>query len=94
MFKPRQKNVCIVLLKNAIENTPDEGKIEVNGQCKDNEIRIDVHDYGVGITSQNQKMIFGGFFHTQDTYLYSSKRPYVFNARGSGSDLLRLKSFS
>ena len=30
MFKLRQKNVCIGLLKNAIENTPDEGKIEVN----------------------------------------------------------------
>jgi hypothetical protein len=39
-------------------------------------------------------MIFGGFFHTQDTELYSSKRPYKFNAGGSGSDLLRTKSFS
>jgi len=64
-LSPDKKKVCISLLKNAIENTPDEGKIEVNGQCKDNEIRIDVHDYGVGITSQNQKMIFGGFFHTR-----------------------------
>ena len=33
-------------------------------------------------------------FHTQDTDLYSSKRHYEFNAGGSGSDLLRLKSFS
>jgi len=88
------KKVFLGLLKNAIENTPDEGKIEVTIQSEDNEIRIDIHDYGVGITSQNQKMIFGGFFHTQDTELYSSKRPYEFNAGGSGSDLLRTKSFS
>jgi len=88
------KKICIGLFKNAIENTPDEGKIEATIQPEDNEIRIDIHDYGVGITSQNQKMIFGGFFHTQDTELYSSRRPYEFNAGGSGSDLLRAKSFS
>jgi signal transduction histidine kinase len=94
MDKNILKKVFLGLLKNAIENTPDEGKIEVTIQSKDNEIRIDVHDHGVGITPQNQKLIFGGFFHTQDTDLYSSKRPYEFNAGGSGSDLLRVKSFS
>ena len=88
------KKVFLGLLKNAIENTPDEGKIEIIIQSEDNKIRIDIHDYGVGITLQNQKMIFGGFFHTQDTEVYSSRRPYEFNAGGSGSDLLRIKSFS
>jgi signal transduction histidine kinase len=88
------KKIFLGFLKNATENTPDEGKIEVTIQSADNEIQIDIYDYGVGITSQNQKMIFGGFFHTQDTELYSSKRPYEFNAGGSGSDLLRTKSFS
>jgi len=39
-------------------------------------------------------MIFGGFFHTQETELYSSRRPYEFNAGGSGSDLLRTRAFS
>lgn len=88
------RKVCIGLLRNAIENTPDEGKIEITAQSGDSVIQINVHDYGVGITEENQKMIFGGFFHTQDTDLYSSKRHYEFNAGGSGSDLLRLKSFS
>jgi len=94
MDKTILKKVFLGLLKNAIENTPDEGKIEITIQSEDNKIRIDIHDYGVGITSENQKMIFGGFFHTQNTALYSSKRPYEFNAGGSGSDLLRTKSFS
>lgn len=88
------KKVCEGLLKNAIENTPDEGTIEITAKIHNDEIRIVFHDYGVGITPQNQQMIFGGFFHTQDTALYSSKRPYEFNAGGAGSDLLRIKCFS
>ena len=82
------------LLKNAIESTPDEGKIEVSLRDTDHEICIDFRDYGVGISPQNQKLIFHGFFHTQDTMDYSTKRPYQFNAGGAGSDLLRTKVFS
>jgi signal transduction histidine kinase len=88
------EKVCTGLLKNAIENTPDQGLIEIAVTKKNSEIRIEFRDTGVGITSENQKMIFGGFFHTQDTMLYSSKRPYEFNAGGTGSDLLRIKTFS
>jgi len=86
--------VCCSLLKNAIENTPDEGKIEITAKTVNGETIIDFHDYGVGITLENQKIIFGGFFHTHDTRLYSSKKPYEFNAGGSGADLLRIKVFS
>jgi len=82
------------LLKNAVENTPDEGKIEVGLKGTDHEICIDFRDYGIGISPQNQNLIFHGFFHTQDTMNYSSKRPYQFNAGGAGSDLLRTKVFS
>ena len=88
------KKTCSGLLKNAIENTPDEGKIEIMAKAVNGEIRVNFHDYGIGITPQNQKMIFGGFFHTQETEYYSSKTPYEFNAGGSGSDLLRIKTFS
>ncbi|MCK4795233.1 MAG: GAF domain-containing sensor histidine kinase, partial [Desulfobacteraceae bacterium] len=88
------KKVCGGLLKNAVENMPDEGKIEIRAGSGEDGILIEFHDYGVGITPQNQEMVFGGFFHTQDTDFYSSKRPYEFNAGGSGSDLLRAKAFS
>ncbi|MBN1831600.1 MAG: GAF domain-containing sensor histidine kinase [Deltaproteobacteria bacterium] len=82
------------LLRNAIENTPDEGTIKIVARKKDDEIRVSFQDFGVGITPDNQQLIFGGFFHTQKTELYSSKRAYEFNAGGSGSDLLRTKCFS
>jgi signal transduction histidine kinase len=82
------------LLRNAIENTPDEGTIKIFAKKEDNEIRVSFKDFGVGITPDNQQLIFGGFFHTQKTELYSSKRAWEFNAGGSGSDLLRTKTFS
>jgi signal transduction histidine kinase len=88
------RKVCGGLLKNAIENTPDGGEIVINTKSADTVIRIDFYDRGVGVTPQNQKLIFKGFFHTQDTNLYSSRRPYEFNAGGSGSDLLRTKILS
>jgi PAS domain S-box-containing protein len=82
------------LIKNAVENTPDEGRIEIAVQPKGEGASLIVHDYGVGIPEEAQKRIFEGFFHTQDTMAYSSKRPFDFNAGGKGADLLRMKIFS
>jgi signal transduction histidine kinase len=81
------------LLKNAIENTPDEGMIAVSYEKTDHEVLLKVEDFGVGITEENQKLIFGGLFHTQETDLYSSGKPYDFNAGGKGLDLLRMKVY-
>jgi PAS domain S-box-containing protein len=82
------------LIKNAVENTPDEGKIELAVRRKGEGSLLRVHDYGVGIPEALQKRIFEGFFATQDTMAYSSKRPFDFNAGGKGADLLRMKIFS
>jgi PAS domain S-box-containing protein len=82
------------LVKNAIENTPDEGKIEIQVRKKNEGAELIVRDYGVGITEDAQRRIFEGFFTTQDTMAYSSKRPFDFNAGGKGADLLRMKIFS
>ena len=70
------------LIRNAVENTPDEGKIEIKVRKRGN------------ITAENQKHIFEGFFVTRDTMAYSSQRPFDFNAGGKGADLLRMKIFS
>ena len=82
------------LIKNAIENTPDEGEIAVFVKKKGEGSELVVRDYGMGITEENQKRIFEGFFTTQETMAYSSKRPFDFNAGGKGADLLRMKIFS
>jgi PAS domain S-box-containing protein len=82
------------LVKNAIENTPDEGRIEMIVQTKGQGAEMIVRDFGVGITEENQSRIFEGFYATQETMDYSSKRPFDFNAGGKGVDLLRMKIFS
>ncbi len=82
------------LLRNAVENTPDGGQIILNAWEDSSEITIEISDFGTGITEENQKNLFWGFFHTQDTKYYSTKRPYDFNAGGSGGDLLRMKLFA
>ena len=90
---PLQK-VIDGIIKNAIENTPDEGKIQIFVHKKERGAELVVHDYGVGITEDHQRRIFEGFFSTQETLDYSSKTPFDFNAGGKGTSLLRMKIFS
>jgi len=82
------------LIRNAIENTPDGGMVEVIVHQKGKGMQFVVKDHGTGLTKEVQKRIFEGFFSTQETLQYSSKRPYDFNAGGKGADLLRMKIFS
>jgi signal transduction histidine kinase len=77
------------LFKNAVENTPDQGRISVFIQKQDKEVIIGVKDTGVGIRGEDQKYLFDGLFHTQETEDYTSKKPYEFNAGGKGLDLHR-----
>ncbi len=81
------------LVKNAIENTPDEGMVEIILEQAGQKGVLRIRDFGTGITEENQKYIFDGLFATQETELYSSKRPYDFNAGGKGLDLLRIKVY-
>ncbi|MFC1494717.1 GAF domain-containing protein [Thermodesulfobacteriota bacterium] len=82
------------LVRNAIENTPDNGRIELSIRPRSGGTELIVEDFGVGITEESQRRIFEGFFTTQETMDYSSKRPFQFNAGGKGADLLRIKIFA
>jgi PAS domain S-box-containing protein len=82
------------LLKNAVENTPDGGRIDVGVQKMGADMVMTVRDYGVGINEEPQKRIFEGFFDTREIMAYSSGRPFDFGAGGRGADLLRMKIFS
>jgi hypothetical protein len=82
------------LIRNAVEATPDEGRIEISVHQKGEGSELIIHDLGIGITDENQRRIFEGYFMTQEVMAYSSKRPFDFNAGGKGADLLRMKIFS
>lgn len=82
------------IMKNAVENTPDGGKISISVSGLGGGTQLEIRDFGVGITEENQDRIFEGFFSTQETMDYSTKRPFDFGAGGKGADLLRMKIFS
>lgn len=88
------KKIMDGLIRNAIENTPDEGWIEISVRETGDVVCISVKDYGVGIKESHQIRIFEGFFPTQDITTYSTRKPFDFNAGGKGADLLRMKIFS
>jgi len=88
------EDVLVGLLKNSIENTPDEGLVRVILEQKGQWIQLKVQDFGVGITKENQRYLFDGFFHTLDTELYLSRRPYDFGAGGKGLDLFKTKVYA
>ena len=88
------REVAEALIKNAIENTPDEGFIEVSAEQNDAGIVLRVTDRGIGITAENQASLLDGLFHTEETDLYSTKRPFEFGAGGKGLELLRIKHYA
>jgi signal transduction histidine kinase len=82
------------LVRNAVENTPDHGRIVITGENVPTGYKITVRDYGVGIPESEQPNIFQGFYPVQETDFYRSGRRYAFNAGGTGTDLLKIKIFS
>lgn len=83
--------VLRTLLKNAIENTPDEGEVLLTLAPHKSGVLLQIEDRGVGIPVWDQAFVFEAFHHTQATELYSTKRPYDFDAGGKGLELMRLR---
>ncbi len=93
-FDPALLEIILnILIKNAFENTPDNGLVVVRfSQIDSGRFEISVKDYGVGIPLMDFEFIFKGFHHTQNTDEYSTKKPFDFNAGGKGLELLQLKN--
>ena len=82
------------LVRNAVENTPDGGQILVSVKKGENGPELRVKDTGIGISEENQRLIFENYFTAYETMQYSSRNPYDFGAGGKGFDLLRMRIFS
>jgi signal transduction histidine kinase len=82
------------LVRNAIENTPAGGRIDVTVCTGESGPEFNVKDNGVGITEENQRLILENYFTAYEPAQYSTRKPYDFNAGGKGMDLLRMKIFS
>jgi signal transduction histidine kinase len=65
----RLKQILTILLRNAIQYTPDEGAITVKAWLSTDEpdfIRCAVSDTGIGISPENQLRLFTKFFRVVD----------------------------
>ncbi len=82
------------LLKNAIEYTPDNGRVDISLNMVDHHPELTIKDFGIGITKEKLQLIFDDFFTPPASMDYSTKAPFEFNAGGRGFDLLRIKLFS
>ena len=88
------KKVLTGLVKNAVEYTPDGGCVSVTvDESREGPVLI-IEDTGIGVSDENQRLIFENYFTTSDILQYSTGNPYDFNAGGRGFDLLRMKIFS
>ncbi len=62
------RQVLINLIRNAIRhNDMDAPHIELNVYAQDKTLRIDVRDFGMGVTAQHQASLFQPFFSTEIT---------------------------
>lgn len=82
------------LVRNAIENTPDNGLVRVSTNTGDDGPIFEIEDHGTGITEENQRLIFENYFTAYEPAQYASRKPYDFKAGGKGFDLIRTKIFS
>jgi len=82
------------LIRNAVENTPDQGRIDIEVFGHSGRTTVSVRDYGVGIAPEDQGRIFEGLSPLQEALAYSTKKPFDFGAGGKCLDLLRIKIFS
>jgi PAS domain S-box-containing protein len=88
------RKIVTGLVRNAIEYTPDGGRITVTVRDSQQGVALEVQDTGTGISADNQRLLFENYFTPPETLHYSSKQPFDFNAGGKGFDLLRMKIFS
>ncbi len=82
------------LIRNAVENTPDGGTVRVAVRAGRIGAELEIGDTGIGITAENQRLIFGHFFTAYEPLQYSTRQPYDFRAGGKGFDLLRIQMFA
>jgi len=82
------------LIRNAVENTPDGSRIDIAVRRGQGGPEFEVKDCGVGISAEDQRLIFEKYFTAAEALQYSTRRPFDFNAGGRGFDLLRMKIFS
>ena len=56
---------AINLLSNAIKYTPENGKVTLRSRMQDDDVLFEVEDTGVGLSEEDQKMVFEKFYRVR-----------------------------
>ena len=62
------KQIMYNLLSNAIKFTPEGGKVDIEADIKDKELRVSVADTGIGIKEEDMDRLFGAFLQIESEY--------------------------
>ncbi|HSL85885.1 MAG TPA: HAMP domain-containing sensor histidine kinase, partial [Bacteroidales bacterium] len=81
--RERVLQILVNLLENAYLYTPEDGRIILQLQLKDNQVQINIQDNGIGIALKDQAHIFERFYRGED--------PRVLAASGTGLGLSIVK---
>ncbi len=68
----RAVQVLTNLTGNALQYTPEDGKVTISARQINNEIRISVHDTGVGIPAEHLQHVFDRFYRVDKSRSRSS----------------------
>jgi signal transduction histidine kinase len=63
----RITQVLTNLLDNALNYTPDNGRITINAKATHSYVHISIKDSGIGIAKENQEKIFDRFYRADDS---------------------------
>ena len=70
--KSKITTIIIHFLDNAIRYSPNGGRINISADKKEGGIKFSIEDEGVGISEEEEKMIFRKFFRGTDSKKYKS----------------------
>lgn len=89
--EPRLLSVVLQnLISNAVRFTPDGGTVIVQLEEEGDDVRLTVVDTGIGISQDEQQLIFEKFYEVKDCMLHSSGE-YEFQSSGLGLGLAAVK---
>jgi signal transduction histidine kinase len=77
------------LLENAIKYTPDNGNIVVDGRTLPGFIEVTVADTGIGISPENQTLIFNKYSQTEASLHSSGRTKFKGGGPGLGLPITR-----
>ena len=61
----RVNQILTNLLSNALKYTPEGGEIRISARQEAEQVRIEVKDTGIGISPEEQNLVFSQFFRSE-----------------------------